>query len=207
MVIEHELGGEFQLGFSLLVLYSLSVSAMLNLNCNCAGAMDSDLDAVLASGEGAQKSKRPRGSRRSDRPSKVLKRTEKTPPAPTTASTAEDPTAQVNAFISTASFALPPVKVHPVLGPPPKKPSTSKSHMLSIRPHVDEFAIDNAAGAHRAILSSDILSRVGQSLGGFDAEHLEFVNKARDCITLYDKSIELTAAVTFHNLLLIVYVP
>ncbi|XP_062082319.1 uncharacterized protein LOC133788744 [Humulus lupulus] len=107
-------------------------------------AMDSDLDAVLASGEGAQKSKHPRGSRRSGRPSKVLKRTEKTPPTPTTASIAEDPTAQVDASISATSSVLPSVTVHPVLGPPPKKPSTSKSHMLSIRPHVDEFAIDKA---------------------------------------------------------------
>ena len=79
--------------------------------------------------------------------------------------------------------------------------------MLSIRTHVDEFVIDKAAGAHGAILGSDILSRVGQSLDGFDAEHWEFLNKARDCNTLYDKSIELTATVTFHNLLLIVYVP
>ena len=67
--------------------------------------------------------------------------------------------------------------------------------------------LDSAAGAHGAVIGSDILSRVGQGLTGFDAEHWEFLNKAWECNTLYDKSIELTAAVTFHNLLLIVYVP
>ena len=134
---------------------------MSNSDWNCAGAMDSDLDAMLSSDEGAQKSKRPRGSRRLDRPSKILKRTEKTPPAPTTASTAEDPTAQVDASVSAASAALPPATIPPALGQPPKKPSTSKSLLPLAQPHVDEFVLDSAAGAHGAVIGSDILSRVG----------------------------------------------
>ncbi|XP_062083096.1 uncharacterized protein LOC133789303 isoform X2 [Humulus lupulus] len=156
--------------------------------------MDSDLEAVLFSDEGAQKSKRPGGSRKSDRPSKVPRRTEKTPTAQTAASTAEDPNAQVDASVSIAPVTLPPAATLLTIGRPPKKPSISKALLPSARPHVEEFVLDGTAGIHGAILGSDVLSRVGQSFSGFGADHWDFVNKAPDCNALYDKSIELTAA-------------
>ena len=121
MVSELKLGGEFQLGPSLLgfIFYLPSfVNIMFNFDWNCVGAMDLDLDAVLFSDEGvgAQKSKRPRGSQRSDRPSKVPSRTEKTPTAQTATSTAEEPNAQVDATVSTTSATLPPAATQLTIG-------------------------------------------------------------------------------------------
>ncbi|XP_062096174.1 uncharacterized protein LOC133801954 [Humulus lupulus] len=83
--------------------------------------------------------------------------------------------------------------VYPVLDPPPKKPA-SKGRLLSISTHVDECVINNAAGTHGATLGLDILSRVGQSISSFEAPQWQFLNNARDCNTLYDKSVELIAA-------------
>ena len=42
---------------------------------------------------------------------------------------------------------------------------------------------------------------MGQSFSSFDASHWQFLNNARDYNTLYKKSVELTAAVTFLFLL------
>ena len=80
--------------------------------CHGAGAMNPDLDAVLFSdgGAGAQKSKRPRIPRRSDRPSKVPRRHETTPTAQTNASIAKEPTVQVDASGSTAHISLLPTE-------------------------------------------------------------------------------------------------
>ena len=158
--------------------------------------MDSDLDNILESG-GSKRSKRPRRSRKVDRTAKVLKRTEKTPPPPTPPATSSTvlPTSQVGASIM--AEPQPPVLVRPTLGPPPKKPSASLTHKLSVSTHVEEYVIDNAAGSHGATLGSDVLSRVGQSFSSFDAPQWKFLNNARDCTALYEKSIELAAAVTF----------
>ena len=60
--------------------------------------------------------------------------------------------------------------------------------------------LDGATGTQGAVLSSDVLSRVGQSFLGFGADHWDLVRKALDCNTLYDKSIELTATVAFATL-------
>ena len=165
--------------------------------------MDSDLDAVLFGdeGSGAQKSKRPRIPRRSDRPPKIPRRHEKTPTTQTTASTTEEPIVQVDASGSTAPISLPPTDTQIAVGRPPKKPSVSKVQLLTARPHIEEFVLDGAAGTQGAVLSSDVLSRVGQSFSGFGADHWDLVHKASDCNTLYDKSIELTAAVAFTTLL------
>ena len=91
----------------------------------------------------------------------------------------------------------PPVLVHLTLGPRPKKPSASLTHKLSVSTHVEEYVVNNDAGSHGDTLGSDILSRVGQSFSSFDAAHWKFLNNARDCTALYEKSIELAAAVTF----------
>ncbi|XP_062115001.1 uncharacterized protein LOC133829082 [Humulus lupulus] len=161
--------------------------------CYCAGEMGFDLDNILDSG-GAKRSKRPRGSRKSERLTKVLKRTKKTPPppAPSAMSSAVEPTPQVRA--STTVELQPPIMVHSTLGPPLKKPSASTTRKLSVSTHIDEYVVDNAAGSHGASLGSDILSRVGQSFSGFDTPHWKFLNNARDCNTLYEKSVELTVA-------------
>ena len=165
--------------------------------------MDPDLDAVLFSyeGAGAQKSKRPRALRKSDRPSKVHRCFEKTPTAQATASTTEEPIVQVDASGSIAPISLPPTDTQITVGRPPKKPSVSKVQLLKARPHIEEFVLDGTAGTQGAVLSSDVLSRVGQSFSGFSADHWDLVHKASDCNTLYDKSIELTAAVAFATLL------
>ena len=120
--------------------------------------MDFDLDNILESG-GAKRSKRPRGSRKSERPAKVLKRTEKTPPppAPTVTSPVVYQTPQVEAS-TTVELQPPPIMVHSTLGLLPKNPSASTTRMLSISTHVDEYVIDNAAGPHGDTLGSDILS-------------------------------------------------
>ncbi|XP_062079650.1 uncharacterized protein LOC133784226 [Humulus lupulus] len=83
--------------------------------------------------------------------------------------------------------------VRPMLGPPPKKPA-SKGLLLLISTHVDEYVVDNTAGTHGATLVSDILSWVGQSISSFEAPQWQFLNNARDCNTLYDKSVKLAAA-------------
>ena len=176
---------------------------MFNFDWNYAGAMDPDLDAVLFSdeGAGAQKSKRPRASRKFDRPFKVPRCFEKTPTAQATASTTEEPIVQVDASGSTAPVSLPPTDTQITVGWPPKKPPVSKVQLPTARPHIEEFVLDAAAGTQGALLSSDVLSRVGQSFSGFGTEHWDLVHKASDCNTLYDKSIELTAAVAFATLL------
>ncbi|XP_062108496.1 uncharacterized protein LOC133819283 [Humulus lupulus] len=181
-------------------LYLVSLSFQTYYHCltywNCAGAMNPDLDAVLFSdgGAGAQKSKRPRIPRRSDRPSKVPRRHETTPTAQTTVSTATEPTVQVDASGSTAPISLPPTETQITVVRPSKKPSISKVQLPTDRTHIEEFLLDGAAGTEGVVLSSDVLSRVGQSFSGFDADHWDLVRKASDCNTLYDKSIELTAA-------------
>ncbi|XP_062112709.1 uncharacterized protein LOC133823872 isoform X2 [Humulus lupulus] len=158
--------------------------------------MDSDLDTVLVSGEGAKRSRRPRASQKSDRPAKVLKRTEKNPPplAPTVTSPAMDLTPQVEASTTGVPSLPPSIMVPSTVGPPPKKPSASKTCLFLISTHVDEYVVDNAAGTHGATLGSDVLSRVGQSISSFEAPQWQFLNNARDCNTLYDKSVELATA-------------
>ncbi|XP_062083548.1 uncharacterized protein LOC133789883 [Humulus lupulus] len=165
--------------------------------------MDPDLDTVLFSdeGAGAQKSKRPRASRRPDRPSKIPRCHEKTPTAQTTASTTEESIVQADASRSTALVSLPSTDTQITVGQPPKKPSVSKVQLPTARPHIEEFVLDGAAGTQGAVLSSDVLSQVGQSFSGFGADHWDLVHKASDYNTLYDKSIELTTAVSFATLL------
>ena len=161
--------------------------------------MDSDLDNIIESG-GAKRSKRPRaGSRKVDRPTKVPRRSEKTPPPapPVTSFVAVmtsqvgappgAPTSQVGASVvaltsqvgaSTMAEPQLPVAVQPSLGPPPKKPSASRAHKLSVSTHVEEYVIDNAAGTHGSMLCSDVMSRIGQSFSSLEAPQWQVLNNA-----------------------------
>ncbi|XP_062098726.1 uncharacterized protein LOC133804595 isoform X2 [Humulus lupulus] len=182
--------------FTMIKTQAHSLSLSLSLYRNFPGAMNPDLDAVLFSdgGAGAQKSKRPRIPKRPDRQSKVSKRHETTPTAQITADTSKEPTAQVDGSGSTASISQLPTETRLIVARPPKKPSTSTVQLPTARTHTEEYVLDGTAGAEGALLSSDVLSRVGQSFSGFGADHWDLVRKASDCNTLYEKSIELSAA-------------
>ena len=123
-----------------------------------------------------------------------------TPTAQTTVITSKEPTAQIDGSGSTAPISLPPTETRLAVVRPPKKPSTSTVQLPTARTHTEEYVLDGAAGTEGAILSSDVLSRVGQSFSGFGADHWDLVRKASDCNTLYEKSIELTAVVAFSTL-------
>ena len=62
---------------------------------------------------------------------------------------------------------------------------------------MDAYVVDNAAGSHGSTLVSDVMSRIGQSFGSLEAPQWQCLNDTQDCTVLYEKSIELAAAVSF----------
>ncbi|XP_062086805.1 uncharacterized protein LOC133793470 [Humulus lupulus] len=177
--------------------------------------MDSDLDSII-DGADAKRSKRPRaGAHKADQLGKGPKRSKKTPPlvlpvsSSVVASTAQAsastmaPSSQIVASAvaptslvdpSAMAEAQPPVVGQSSSAPLSKRPSVSRVQKLSISTHIDAYAVDNAAGSHGSTLISDVMSRIGQSYGSFEAPQWQCLTGTRDCTALYEKSIEHTAA-------------
>ncbi|XP_062075669.1 uncharacterized protein LOC133779769 [Humulus lupulus] len=75
-----------------------------------------------------------------------------------------------------------------------RRPSASRVQKLTISTHMDSYVVDNAAGPHGSTLISDVMSRIGQSYGSFEAPQWQCLTGTRDRTVLYEKSIEHTAA-------------
>ena len=175
----------------------------------CAGEMDSDLDALIDNA-GAKRSKRPRaGGLKTGQPGKSSKRSRKTPPPAPLASSSAAPTTMppsqaVVPTVAPASLSGAPVVVEshpPIMGQTssaqlPTRPSASRAQKLTISTHMDSYVVDNSAGSHGSTLISDVMSRIGQSYGSFEAPQWQCITGARDRTALYEKSIEHTAAVS-----------
>ena len=183
----------------------------------CAGNMDSDLDALIDNA-GAKRSKRPRArGLTTSQPWKSSKRSRKTPPPPPPASssaaastgqtnvpTTIPPSQAVVSVVAPASqtgIAAVVESQPPVAGQMPstqlvKRPSASRAQKLTISTHMDSYVVDNAAGPHGSTLISDVMSRIGQSYGNFEAPQWQCLTGTRDRTVLYEKSIEHTAAVS-----------
>ncbi|XP_062113172.1 uncharacterized protein LOC133824310 [Humulus lupulus] len=177
--------------------------------------MDSDLDALIDNA-GAKRSKRPRArGLTTSQPGKSSKRSRKTPPPPPPASSsAAASTGQTNVptTIPPSQVVVPVVapasqtdiaavveSQPPVAGQMPstqlaKRPSASRAQKLTISTHMDSYVVDNAAGPHGSTLISDVMSRIGQSYGNFEAPQWQCLTGTRDRTVLYEKSIEHTAS-------------
>ena len=179
--------------------------------------MDSDLDTLIDTA-GAKRSKRPRaGSLKIGQPGKGSKRSKKTPPlAPPASSSVAASTVQASASTTMPSSQAVVSAVAPtslvgapamVESQPPmvgqtssaqlsNRPSASRVQKLTISTHMDSYVVDNAAGPHGSTLISDVMSRIGQSYGNFEAPQWQCLTGTRDRTVLYEKSIEHTAAVS-----------
>ncbi|XP_062102968.1 protein kinase domain-containing protein ppk38-like [Humulus lupulus] len=179
--------------------------------------MDSDLDTLIDTA-GAKRSKRPRaGLLKTGQLSKGSKRSKKTPPlAPPVPSSVAASTTQASASttapssqavasaVAPTSLVGAPIMVEPqppMVGqsssaPLSKRPFSSRVQKLSISTHMDTYAMNNAAGSHGSTLVSDVMSWIGQSYGSLEVSQWQCLNDTRDCIALYEKSIEHTATPT-----------